>query len=73
MGQSYTDDFEEIDFKSIREQRKQLERLTSDRYWNEFKGDWKGYLNDTFKYEEEPQPYVPQPKVEIKEEVNPFW
>ena len=68
------EEFEEIDYKSITENRKQLEKLTSDRYWNEYKGDWKSYLEDAFKYDDEPQS---QPKpfrvmVEIKEKPHPF-
>ena len=68
------EEFEDIDYKSITENRKQLEKLTSDRYWNEYKGDRKRYLEDAFKYDDEPQP---QPKpfrvmVEIKEKPHPF-
>jgi len=68
------EEFEDIDYKSVTENRKQLEKLTSDRYWNEYKGDWKRYLEDAFKYDDEPQP---QPKpfrvmVEIKEKPHPF-
>ena len=47
------EEFEEIDYRSIVNDRKQLERLTSDRYWNEFKGDWKSYLEDAFKWDTE--------------------
>jgi len=68
------EEFEEIDYKSITQNRKQLERLTSDRYWNEFKGDWKAYLEDAFKYDEHQTPQL-KPftnKIEIKENPHPF-
>ena len=64
----------EIDYQEIHNQRKQLERLTSDRYWNEYKGDWKRYLEDAFKYDDEPQskskPF--RVTIEIKETPHPF-
>ena len=68
-------DFEEIDYKSVNESRRMLERFSTDRYWNEFNGDWKAYLTEVFKYDDEPKS-VDKPfrlKVEIKEKVNPFW
>jgi hypothetical protein len=68
------EEFEDIDYKSVTENRKQLEKLTSDRYWNEYKGDWKRYLEDAFKYDDEPQskskPF--RVMVEIKEKPHPF-
>lgn len=52
------EEFEDvIDYRSLINERKQLERLTSDRYWNEYKGDWKAYLTDVFKYDDTPQPF----------------
>jgi len=69
------EEFEEIDYQSISKSRRLLEKISVDRYWNEFKGDWKAYLTDVFKYDDEPKS-VDKPfrlKVEIKEEVNPFW
>ena len=68
-------EFDEIDFKSISQSRRLLEKFSVDRYWNDFKGDWKAYLTDVFKYDDEPKS-VDKPfrlKVEVKEEVNPFW
>ena len=60
----------EIDYKSINRERKQLERLTSEKYWNEYKGDWKAYLTDVFKYEDTPQPFQP---IKLKtKKVHPF-
>jgi len=69
------EEFEEIDYQSISKSRRLLEKISVDRYWNEFKGDWKAYLTDVFKYDTEPKS-VDKPfrlKVEIKEKVNPFW
>jgi hypothetical protein len=68
------EEFEEIDYKSITNDRKRLEKLTSDRYWNEFKGDWKSYMEDAFKWDDEPKS-VDKPfrvKIEIKEKPHPF-
>jgi hypothetical protein len=69
------EEFEEIDYQSISKSRRLVEKISVDRYWNDFKGDWKAYLTDVFKYDDEPKS-VDKPfrlKVEIKEEVNPFW
>ena len=69
------EEFEEIDYQAISKSRAQLNKFSVDRYWNEFKGDWKGYMSEVFKYDDEPKS-VDKPfrlKVEIKEEVNPFW
>ena len=68
-------EFDEIDYKSISKSRRLLEKFSVDRYWNDFNGDWKAYLTDVFKYDDEPKS-VDKPfrlKVEIKEKVNPFW
>lgn len=43
------EDFEEIDLSEYKNQRNQLYKLSVDRYWNEFKGDWKSYMNEVFK------------------------
>lgn len=69
------EEFEEIDYQLISKSRAQLNKFSVDRYWNEFKGDWKGYMSEVFKYDDEPKS-VDKPfrlKVEIKKEVNPFW
>jgi hypothetical protein len=69
------EEFEEIDYQSISKSRRLLEKFSVDRYWNDFKGDWKAYLTDVFKYDTEDKS-VDKPfrlKVEIKEKVNPFW
>jgi hypothetical protein len=69
------EEFEEIDYQSISKSRRLLEKISVDRYWNEFKGDWKAYLTDVFKYDTEDKS-VDKPfrlKVEVEEEVNPFW
>lgn len=69
------EEFEEIDYQSISKSRTQLNKFSVDRYWNEFKGDWKGYMSEVFKYDTEDKS-VDKPfrlKVEIKEKVNPFW
>jgi len=69
------EEFEEIDYQSISKSRRLLEKFSVDRYWNDFNGDWKAYLTDVFKYDDEPKS-VDKPfrlKVEIKEKVNPFW
>lgn len=69
------EEFEEIDYQSISKSRRLLEKISVDRYWNEFKGDWKGYMSEVFKYDTEDKS-VDKPfrlKVEIKEKVNPFW
>ena len=69
------EEFEEIDYQAISKSRAQLNKFSVDRYWNEFKGDWKGYMSEVFKYDTEDNS-VDKPfrlKVEIKEEVNPFW
>lgn len=65
------EDWDEIDFSDIPNQRKLLESISVDRYWNEFKGDWKAYLTDVFKYEDTPQPFKKTIIVEIKES-HPF-
>lgn len=67
------EDFE-FDFKSIVNEKKQLEKLTSDRYWNEFNGDWKAYLTDVFKYDTENKSVEKsfRTKLEIIEPPHPF-
>lgn len=68
------EEFEEIDYQSIANNRKQLEKLTSEKYWNEYKGDWKRYLEDVFKYDDEPKsadkPF--RVKIEFVEKPHPF-
>lgn len=66
------EEFEEIDYKSITQNRKQLERLTSDRYWNEFKGDWKSYLTEVFKYDTEDKSVEKPFRLSIPEKPHPF-
>ena len=66
------EEFEEIDYRSIGRERKQLEQLTSDRYWNEFNGDWKRYLEDVFKYDDEPKSASKPFRIIIPEKPHPF-
>jgi len=66
------EEFEEIDYQSITQNRKQLEKLTSDRYWNEFNGDWKSYLQDVFKYDDAPSSVDKPFRIKIKEKEHPF-
>jgi hypothetical protein len=66
------EEFEEIDYQSITQNRKQLEKLTSDRYWNEYNGDWKAYLEDAFKYDDEPVGFKKPFRMEIKLKPHPF-
>lgn len=68
------EEFEEIDYQSITNNRKQLEKFSSDRYWNEFNGDWKAYLTDVFKYDTENKS-IDKPfrtKVVVEETEHPF-
>lgn len=66
------EEFEDvIDYRSLINERKQLDRLTSDRYWNEYNGDWKAYLTDVFKYEDTPQPFQKTSMKEFKQS-HPF-
>jgi len=61
-----------IDFSSIQRDRTELQRLSSDRYWDEFNGDWKSYLQDVFKYDDAP-PSVEKPfRIKVKEKEHPF-
>lgn len=64
----------ELDLHIYKNQKKQLERLTSQRYWNEYNGNWKGYLTDVFKYDDIPTPFVKEnkPIKIIKKEIHPF-
>ena len=69
------EEFEDIDYQSISKSRRDLNKVSVDRYWNEFKGDWKAYLTDVFKYDTEDKS-VDKPfrlKVEVEEKINPFW
>ena len=72
------EEFEEIsksECDAISKSRKQLMKISSDRYWNEFKGNWESYLKDAFKYDTEDKS-VPKPfriKTKKKKPVNPFW
>jgi len=50
---------------------KLLESLSVDRYENEFNRDWKLYLTEMFKYDDEPTPYVKPEPIVIKE-IHPF-
>jgi hypothetical protein len=65
------DEFEEIDYEVIRKDKKLLERLTSDRYWNEYNGNWKNYLNDVFKYDDLPNSKPKPFTIKIKK-IHPF-
>ena len=48
------EDYENIDMdevKALSKSKKRLRELSSDKYWNEYNGDWKGYMSEVFKYE----------------------
>ena len=66
------EEFDEVDFKSINKERKKLEKMSSDKYWNEYNGDWKNYLSDVFKYDDEVKPYVKEERVVEVTETHPF-
>jgi hypothetical protein len=66
------EEFDEVDFKSINKERKKLEKMSSDKYWNEYKGDWKNYLSNVFKYDDEVKPYVKEERVVEVTETHPF-
>ena len=66
------EEFEEIDYQSITQNRKQLEKLTSDRYWNEYNVDRKAYLEDAFKYDDEPKSVSKPFRIIIPEKPHPF-
>ena len=63
---------EDIDWSSIQENKTQLQRLSSDRYWNEFNGDWKAYLDDVFKWDDPPQSVDKPFRLKVKEKEHPF-
>lgn len=65
------DEFDEIDLTEYKNQRNQLTKLSVDRYWNEFKGDWKSYMNEVFKWDDKPMGYV-KPVYVPKKEIHPF-
>jgi hypothetical protein len=65
-------EFDEIDYKSISQSRRLLEKISVDRYWNEFKGDWKGYLEEVFKYDDEPKSVSKPFRITIPEKPHPF-
>lgn len=65
------DDFE-FDYQELSNQKKQLEKLTSDRYWSEYKGDWKRYLTDAFKWDDTPISYDKLFRAEVKIKPHPF-
>ena len=66
------EEIEEIDFQSINKARKKIEKYSSDKYWNEFGGDWKNYLSNAFKYEDEVQPYIKEERLVEVTETHPF-
>ena len=65
-------EFDEIDFKSISQSRRLLEKFSVDRYWNEFKGDWKAYLTEVFKYDTEDNSVEKPFRLSIPEKPHPF-
>ena len=65
-------EFDEIDFKSINQSRRLLEKFSVDRYWNEFKGDWKAYLTEVFKYDTEDKSVEKPFRLSIPEKPHPF-
>ena len=65
------EDFEEVDLTEYKNQRNQLTKLSVDRYWNEFKGDWKSYLDYVFQWDDKPMGYV-KPVYVPKKKVHPF-
>ena len=66
------EEFEEIDYQSISKSRRLLEKISVDRYWNDFKGDWKAYLTDVFKYDDEPKSVSKPFRIIIPEKPHPF-
>ena len=65
------EEFEGIDLSSFKKGKELLTKLSVDRYWNHFKGDWKSYMDDVFKYDDIPQKYV-KPEPIVVKEVHPF-
>jgi hypothetical protein len=65
-------EFDEIDFKSISQSRRLLEKFSVDRYWNEFNGDWKAYLTEVFKYDTEDKSVEKPFRLSIPEKPHPF-
>ena len=66
------EEFEEIDYQSISASRRQLEKFSVDRYWGEFKGNWKAYLEDVFKYDTEDKSVEKPFRLTIPEKPHPF-
>lgn len=71
----FDEDVSKTELQLIREQRNQLHRMTSERYWSKYRGNWSGYLEKLFQYEDDIKPIPTKPmKVSQKSEVdNPFW
>ena len=65
------EDFEGIDLTEYKNQRNQLTKLSVDKYWNQFKGDWKSYMSEVFKWDDIPKEYV-KPVYVPKKEIHPF-
>ena len=65
-------DYDSIDYKSISKSKRALEKYSTELYWDKFKGDWKAYMNEVFKYDTEdysqPKPF----RITIPEKPHPF-
>ena len=66
------EEFEEFDYQSISASRRQLEKFSVDRYWGEFKGNWKEYLEEVFKYDTEDKSVEKPFRLTIPEKPHPF-
>jgi hypothetical protein len=66
------EDFEEVDLTEYKNQRNQLIRLSLDRYEKVFKRNWKVYLADVFKFDDEPMEYVKPLPLVAKKKTHPF-
>lgn len=73
----FDEDVDKTELQLIREQRNQLHRMTSERYWSKYRGNWSGYLEKLFQYEDEiktPPPLPIKKKTKTKPKPhNPFW
>lgn len=63
---------EEFDFNTFNNQRKKIESLSAEKYWNEYNGDWKRYLDDVFKWDKSIPEYKEPLKVNDDTSHNPF-
>lgn len=65
-------DYTTIDYKSISKSKRTLEKYSTERYWGEFKGDWKAYMNEVFKYDTEDKSVSKSFRKVIPEKPHPF-